>query len=98
MSADRLTERLRALGLSPRRSRSAALFQLSTDLPAAILARMLGIHIGVAVAWQRASGGDWTAYAAEVSQRTGPSTIPVPTAGESPPGPPNKRHSDSSDI
>ncbi|MER5627395.1 hypothetical protein ABT061_40875 [Streptosporangium sp. NPDC002544] len=41
-----------------------------TDLPAAVLAHMLGIHITVAVAWQRASAGDWTAYAAEVSRRT----------------------------
>jgi hypothetical protein len=31
------------------------LFQLATELPAALLARMLGIHIDVAVAWQRAS-------------------------------------------
>jgi hypothetical protein len=31
---------------------------------------MLGIHIAVAVAWQRASAGDWTAYAADVSRRT----------------------------
>ena len=33
------------------------------------LARMFGIHITVAVAWQRASAGDWAAYAAEVSRR-----------------------------
>jgi hypothetical protein len=31
---------------------------------------LLGIHITVAVAWQRASAGDWTAYAAEVARRT----------------------------
>jgi hypothetical protein len=30
---------------------------------------MLGIHISVAVAWQRASSGDWTSYAAQVSRR-----------------------------
>ncbi|MCW2649742.1 MAG: hypothetical protein JWR32_718 [Mycobacterium sp.] len=30
---------------------------------------MLGIHITVAVAWQRASAGDWTDYAAEISRR-----------------------------
>jgi hypothetical protein len=47
------------------------LFQLATDLPAAVLANMLGIHISVAVQWQRASAGDWTAYAADVSRRTG---------------------------
>jgi hypothetical protein len=31
---------------------------------------MLGIHIAVAVSWQRASAGDWTAYAAQVSRRS----------------------------
>jgi hypothetical protein len=51
-------------------SRSAALFQLATDLPAAVLAKMLGTHISVAVAWQRASAGDWTSYAAEISRRS----------------------------
>ena len=53
----------------PRPARSTALFQLATELPAAILARMLGIHIDVAVAWQRVSAGDWMTYAADVSRR-----------------------------
>ncbi len=70
ISAFRLAERLRQLGVSAAQSRSAALFQLATDLPATVLARMLGIHITVAVAWQRASSGDWAAYAAEISRRT----------------------------
>jgi hypothetical protein len=35
-----------------------------------LLAKMLGIHIAVAVTWQRASTGDWAAYAAEVSRRS----------------------------
>ena len=69
ISAYQLAERLRQLGIRSGQSRSAALFQLATDLPAAILARMLGIHITVAVAWQRASAGDWAAYAADVSRR-----------------------------
>lgn len=66
-----LGERLRRHGLRPRQARSTALFQLATDLPAAVLARMLGIHISSAAAWQRASAGDWTGYAAEISHRTG---------------------------
>jgi hypothetical protein len=69
ISSHRLTERLRQLGLRSGQARSTALFQLATELPAAVLARMLGIHISVAVAWQRASSGDWTSYAAEVSRR-----------------------------
>jgi hypothetical protein len=50
--------------------RSTALFQLTTQLPAALLVRMLGIHIDVAVAWKRASAGDRMTYAAEVSRRS----------------------------
>lgn len=69
ISAFGLAERLRQLGINSARSRSAALFQLATELPAAVLARMLGVHITVAAAWQRASSGDWTNYAAEISRR-----------------------------
>jgi hypothetical protein len=75
LSAFRMAERLNQLGIRSGQSRSAALFQLATDVPAAVLARMLGIHITVAVAWQRASSGDWTAYAAEVSRP--PTTTPT---------------------
>jgi hypothetical protein len=69
ISAFQLTERLRQLGIRSGQARSTALLPLTTELPAALLARMLGIHISVAVAWQRASAGDWTTYAAEVSRR-----------------------------
>jgi len=69
ISADRLGERLRQLGIRPSQARSTALFQLATELPAAVLARMLGIHIKVAVQWQHVSAGDWTSYAADVSRR-----------------------------
>jgi hypothetical protein len=31
---------------------------------------MLGIHIGVAAAWQRASAGDFATNAADVNRRT----------------------------
>ncbi|MFE5097888.1 hypothetical protein ACFRCI_48580 [Streptomyces sp. NPDC056638] len=62
-------ERLRKLGIRLAATRSTALFQLATELPAAILARTLGIHITVAVKWQRAAAGDWGAYAAEISHR-----------------------------
>ena len=69
ISAYQLAERLRQLGIRSGQSRSAALFQLATDLPAAVLARLLGLHTTVAATWQRACAGDWTAYAAEVSRR-----------------------------
>jgi hypothetical protein len=61
VSSGHLGQRLKDIGIQPGPTRSIALFQLATELPAAILARMLGIHIDVAVAWQHASAGDWTA-------------------------------------
>ena len=67
---DRLGQRLQQIGLKPRQDRSTAMFTLATELPAAILARLPGIHIKVAVQWQRASAGDWMTYAADVSRRT----------------------------
>lgn len=69
ISTNRLTERLNDLGIRPNQTRSTALLQLATEIPAAILARTLGIHTDVAVAWQRLSAGDWANYAAEVSRR-----------------------------
>ena len=70
ISAYQLAERLRQLGLRPAQSRTTALFGLATELPAAVLARLLGIHIKVAAEWQRAAADDWTGYAADYSRRT----------------------------
>ncbi|MFB6784829.1 hypothetical protein ACFCX0_48290 [Streptomyces sp. NPDC056352] len=70
ISAWAMGERLRKLGIRLSETRSTALFQLATELPAAVLARTLGIT--VAVKWQRAAAGDWATYAAEVSRRTSP--------------------------
>ena len=69
ISADHLRQRLKALGIQPRQARNTALFQLATELPAAVLARLLGIDITAAIAWQRLSSGDWMSYAADVSRR-----------------------------
>ncbi|GCB51334.1 site-specific integrase [Streptomyces sp. NL15-2K] len=69
ISTSAMGDRLRKLGIGPAETRSTALFQLAADLPAAVLARTLGIHISVAVQWQRAAAGDWASYAAEVGRR-----------------------------
>ncbi|MEC3998021.1 hypothetical protein VSR01_32855 [Actinacidiphila sp. DG2A-62] len=69
ISTTQLTQRLNNLGIRPNQARSSALFQLATEIPAAILARTPGIHTDIAVAWQRLSAGDWATYAAEVSAR-----------------------------
>ncbi|WP_328741667.1 hypothetical protein OG436_04650 [Streptomyces caniferus] len=70
LSDSQIGLRLHKIDIRPQQDRSTALFTLAAELPAAILARMLGVHIQVAVQWQKASGGDWAAYAADVSQRS----------------------------
>ena len=69
LTEDALAQRLHALGISPRQGRSTALFTLAADVPAAILAKTLGIHVKAAIQWQKISGGDWSAYAADISRR-----------------------------
>jgi hypothetical protein len=69
ISANQLTRRLRRIGIQARDSRNAALLHLATELPAAVLARVLGLHINVAAFWQQIAGGDWTTYAADVAHR-----------------------------
>jgi hypothetical protein len=55
----------------PAAGRSTALFALAAEVPAAILAKTLGIHVQAAIQWQKISAGDWAAYAADVSRRPG---------------------------
>jgi len=69
LTEDALAQRLHALGISPRQGRSTALFTLAADVPAAILAKTLGIHVKAAIQWQKISGGDWSGYAADISRR-----------------------------
>lgn len=72
ISAERLKLRLNQLGIQPNPARSTALFQLATEIPAAILARTLGISVNSAVRWQQISAGDWASYAADLSSRPRP--------------------------
>jgi hypothetical protein len=71
LTEDALAQRLHAHAISPRQSRSTALFTLAAEIPAAILAKTLGIHVQAAIQWQKISAGDWAAYAADVSRRPG---------------------------
>lgn len=70
LTEDALGQRLHALGISPRQGRGTALFTLAADVPAAILAKTLGIHVKAAIQWQKISGGDWSTCAADVSRRS----------------------------
>ncbi|MEU9165810.1 site-specific integrase [Streptomyces sp. NPDC048424] len=64
-----LDERLKKIGLRPRADRSTALFALAGELPAALLATLLGVTTDTAVTWQQIAAGDWTAYAADAARR-----------------------------
>jgi integrase len=65
ITAGRLGGRLRALGIYAATGRRAALLDLAAQLPAAVLADLLGLTPGTAVRWMRQAGADWSGYAAE---------------------------------
>ena len=60
-----LTNLLNRHGISARPSRNGALATLASDLPAAILADLLGLHINTAVRWVTYARKDWTDYLAD---------------------------------
>jgi hypothetical protein len=64
MRPDALGARLRRLGVRPGPHRRAALYQLAAELPAALVADLLGIHRTTANTWARLTGRFWNAYPA----------------------------------
>lgn len=62
---DHLRNRMIALGVPPRAARHAAMLQLAREVPAAVLADILGIAVGTATAWTARAGGTWHHYAAQ---------------------------------
>jgi hypothetical protein len=68
ITASRLGERLRALGIDARAHRRTALTHLGAHLPAAVLADLTGLHPTTAVHWTRDAAADWTTYAADLTR------------------------------
>jgi hypothetical protein len=64
---DRLCRRLAAVGVDTSITRTAARLDLAVEVPASILADLLGLHTLTATRWARAAGGEWAAYAASRS-------------------------------
>ena len=60
-----LTRRLRQHGIEPRQARNSALAAWASDLPLAVLASLLGVHIQTGVNWASHTRRDWTTYLAE---------------------------------
>lgn len=57
-----LVRLLNGIGIRTRTARNSALISLAGDLPAPILADLLGLHINTAVRWVRRSKRDWASY------------------------------------
>ena len=63
--AETLTRKLRRHGIEPRQSRNGALAAWATELPAPVLADILGLHVSTAERWAQRTRRDWTSYIAE---------------------------------
>lgn len=68
ITASRLADRLRALGITTQAGRRAALIDLAAQLPAAVLADIINLHPTTATKWMHQAGGDWTRYAADIAR------------------------------
>ena len=84
---DRLSAVLnQQLGLRVRPARTAALCALAADLPAPVLADLLGLHITIAVRWAHIVRRGWTGYLAARKAQVTPSPARVlPTTRTLPP-------------
>ncbi|MFF0127342.1 hypothetical protein ACFYTG_16675 [Streptomyces mirabilis] len=71
LSSHHLGVRLKRLSIYSRPGRTSALMGLSTQLPAAVLSKLLGLSLERATAWTQ-SGGNWARYAAELQDRPHP--------------------------
>ena len=68
ITAARLGQRLRNLGIYAMANRRAALTDLAAQLPAAVLADLLHLSPRTAVHWARQAGADWSGYAADLAR------------------------------
>ncbi|WP_154697146.1 hypothetical protein [Lentzea guizhouensis] len=57
-----LTRKLREHGIAPRAGRNTGLVALAADLPPAVLADVLGLHVSMAVRWSSYIRRDWNEF------------------------------------
>jgi hypothetical protein len=69
LSSQQLAQRLRQLGIHLRPGRNTALVELAAELPAAVLAKLLGLHPDTATGWNSRAGAPRAEYAAELAQK-----------------------------
>ena len=70
LSAQQMGCRLRKAGISPQLARNTALIALAGELPAVVLAKLLGFSVKRAVTWNAEAGNTYPGYAAAVARRT----------------------------
>ncbi len=72
LATENVRAQLVARGIKPYQNRKAALFQLAGDVPAPVLAELIGLTESNAASWAKLAGRDWTSYIAEraLSPRT----------------------------
>jgi hypothetical protein len=61
---ENIRSQLVARGIQPSHARKAALFQLAAEVPAPILAELLGLSITTATRWATLAARDWSQYTA----------------------------------
>lgn len=79
-----LRRNLAELDVHLRAARNTALMTLAEDLPASILAELLGLNIRTAARWTKLAQRDWTEYLATRAQNLQLTTTAL-SGGESPP-------------
>lgn len=65
LATENIRAQLVAIGIKPYENRKATLFQLAGDIPAPVLAELIGITNDNAADWARLAARDWTGYIAE---------------------------------
>jgi integrase len=75
ITASRLGERLRLLGVRALPARRATLLQLAAQVPAAVLAELLNLTPGTATRWTRDAAGDWSRLRRRTGHRTRSPTL-----------------------
>ncbi|MGH9067253.1 MAG: hypothetical protein ACRD0J_07170 [Acidimicrobiales bacterium] len=64
LSTESVRSHLTARGIQPSHARKAAMFQLAGDMPAPVLAEVLGLATNTAVRWATLAARDWRYYIA----------------------------------
>jgi hypothetical protein len=70
LTSSQLLRRMTALGIQARPARNTTLMAPAAQLPAVVLARLLGLAVPTATRWTGAAGAQQAAHAADLARRT----------------------------